>query len=281
MTSVSSADIVRPGDGTRLGSGWYPVEHYAGQTFRWAYNDAEITACADANDRTVASLVQLGNAIGASSTKVTIVGNHGDKAGPTTIKAGNPVEMKVNLGPGVSAETFAIHVQSKNLPTHTKDKRTLNFRVLDVALGSSASACANDIVRDGSPLRVGNHWEKYESFAGRSFRWVGNDANVILSAAQNKPFTLEAQVQAGASLGGAPLSIAIRSAGGKTLAVGQPVKLPPFTTPPMYPSEFVQWSLPKLPSGATLILHVNSKNVPVPHDPRKLNFRVFDLKIKP
>ena len=43
-----------PGDGILIGSGWFPLEHFKVDTFRWATNDAEVTACPDVNDRTLA-----------------------------------------------------------------------------------------------------------------------------------------------------------------------------------------------------------------------------------
>ncbi len=266
--SPRDVGIVNAGDGIILGSGWYPLEHYRGLTFQWSRNDAEITACPDANDRTLAVLMEPGPGVGSKPFRLTITGNHGDQR--SMIVRGREY-VKIDVGANVPAETFVFHAQTRNLPTPGHDPRILNFRALDVVLGSSIADCSRDVVHDASPLALGSGWYPLESFGGERFRWVNNDAQITLTSAQPRPFTIEADVEPGPSLGGSPLSITVRGQNGRTLASSAPVP----------GRSFVTLALPAEPANTRLTLSVRSKNVRVPNDPRMLNFRVFDLKVKP
>lgn len=235
--------------------------------FRWANNDAEITACPDVNDRTLVVYLEPGPAAGRKPLPVTLVGNRGDRA--QTIVRGRQY-VKVTIGSGVPAETFAIHVVSPNLPT-PHDTRTLNFRAFNIFLGAYVNDCKHAIIDDGSQLKLGSNWYPYETYNGESFSWVNNNAHIRLTAPQSRPFTLEMAVEPGPSLGGSPLRINMLDAAGKTVAQTQPVP----------GRSYIDIPLPASPAGTIYTLHVDSKNAPVLHDKRTLNFRVFNVKIKP
>jgi len=261
-------DIVRAGDGLRLGSGWWPVEHQGSLTFRWVTNDAEVTACPDVNNRTVAMMIEPGPGVRSKPFTLRVRGNRGDTLS-TVAKPGQYIKIAVN--PSAPAETFVLHAVSSNIPTPHDPRHVLNFRALSLVLGSAASDCKNEIVYDGSPIAIGARWYPYETFNGQSFRWVNNNAQVKLSAAQPRPFVFEAEVEPGPSLGGAPLQIAVRSANGTTLAQSASAT----------GRTYVVLRLPPEPNAAVLTLAVKSKNAKVSHERRTLNFRVFGLKIKP
>ena len=263
----STPDIVPAGDGIRLGSGWFPFQHYKGLAFRWADNNAEVTACPSATGRTLSMLIQPGPGVASKPFRMTITGNQGDTL-TTMVNGAKPV--RIGIRSGVSAETFVLHAESKNLPT-PHDPRILNFRALVVGIHSPITACRNGIIFDGSPIARGKNWYTLEHYQGQTFRWVNNDAQIVLTKAQPAPFTLEAEVAAGPSLAGAPLRIAVETVGGKTLAEHGPI----------VGRSYVAFHLPAQPKGKVLALHVKSADAKVPHDPRTLNFRVFSLKIKP
>lgn len=264
----ASNDIVRAGDGVRLGSGWWPLEHHNGLTFRWATNDAEVTACPDVNNRTLAMMIEPGPGVRSKPFTLHVRGNHGDSA-TSIVKPGQYV--KIAVGQNAPAETFILHADSPNVPTPRDPRHVLNYRALSIILGSSASDCKNEIVYDGSPLALGPNWYAYETFNGQSFRWVNNNAQVRLTAAQARPFTLELEVEPGPSLAGAPLIITARNAAGKVLGTSQSAA----------GRTYVDLHLPAEPTGTALTLSVKSKNAKVLNDKRTLNFRVFGLKIKP
>ena len=263
----STPDIVPAGDGIRLGSGWYAFQHYKGLAFRWADNNAEFTACPTAAHRRVSMLIQPGPGVGSKPFRMTVLGNQGDRL-VTVVNGVKPIRIAIRKG--VAAETFILHAHSKNLPT-PHDPRILNYRALVIGIHSPITACRNGIRFDGSPIALGKNWYTLEHYQGQTFRWVNNDAQVVLTKGQPAPFTLEAQVSAGPSLAGAPLKIAVQSANGKTLAEQRPI----------VGRSYVAFHLPAQTKGTVLTLHVQSADAKVPHDPRTLNFRVFSLKIKP
>lgn len=263
----SGSDITRPGDGVRLGSGWYAPEHYANVTFRWASHDAEITACPDVNSRALQLLLERGPSLGMRILTLKIRGNHGDSE-TATVKPGEYVKIPVNQN--ALAETFVLNTGGRNRAV-PHDERILNFRAMSIILGSSAGNCKNEIVFDASPLALGANWYPYEMYAGQSFRWVDNDAQIKLTAAQRRPWIMEAEVEPGPSLGGAPLQIGVRDASGKTIAQSSPTR----------GRAYVEFHLPAEHAGMVLTLFVQSRNAKAPNERRTLNFRVFGLKIKP
>lgn len=265
-TGASDGLDVNPPGGIIFGPGWYAVEHYGGETFRWAKNDAQITACPDASDRTLAMMLEAGPAIGSKTARLTIFGNHGDR---TLASLTGRQFVKVNIASGVRGETFTIHADSKNLPAPHGDPRTLNYRLLEATLGFSTANCPNEIARDGT-LGVGSGWYPFETFNGATFRWVNNDAQIVVNNAQPKPFTIQMEVAPGPSLGGAPLALTLAGHGAAATS-GTPVRT----------RQIVSITVPPQPAGAKLTLATHSKDVPAPHDKRTLNFQVFDLWVKP
>lgn len=257
----------RAGDGVLFESGWYPLEHYKGQTFMWSKNDGEVTACADPNNRTLALLIEPGPGVGSKPLNLTISGNRGDRASLTLKGRGF---AKVTIGDSYPAETFVYHAQTHNLPSPNGDKRILNFRALDAVVGSSLNDCKSDIVRDGT-LALGKGWYAYETYNGQTFRWVNNNAEVVLPSARKAPFSFEMEVEPGPSLAHAPLVLTVHSSNGKAVATSSPITM----------RTFVSMAVPAQAQGAKLTLTTKSKDVAVPKDPRKLNFRVFNLYIKP
>jgi hypothetical protein len=262
-----SQDIVHPGDGVVVGPGWYALEHYNGLTFRWAKNDAEITVCPDANARTLAVLLEPGPGVGSKPLDLTITGNRGD--GLTTTVKGRQY-VKVSVAAGLPAETFALHAKTRNLPSPNNDKRILNYRALDMVVGSSIKDCINDIDRDGT-VALGPGWYKYETYNGRTFRWIDNNAQIIIPKAQTKPFQIALDVAPGASLGSTALDLSLRNAAGKVIA----------STGPVATRSLVTLSVPSARAGETFTLSTPTQNAPVPNDPRKLNAQVFAVNIKP
>jgi hypothetical protein len=267
--SSSVPAVAQAGDGVFLGSGWYSVEHYKDETFQWSRNDGEITACVNANKRTLVVKIEPGPAIGPASMQLSIRGNRGDRT-DVTVKGRQSVT--VPLGNNVAAETFLFHARTLGLrlPSPSTDKRILSFRVFDAAVGSSIKDCTPDITRDGT-LAVGKNWYSLETVKQETFRWIKNDAQIIVPAAQSRPFTIEMDVEPGPGLAHSPLVVTVHGSNGRVLATSQPLR----------GRDYVTFSLPAQLAGARLTLTTRSKNAPIPNDPRTLNFRLFDLKIRP
>lgn len=274
LAPSASADPVlkTPGDGIVFGSGWFALEQFKGDTFRWATNDAEVTACSDTNDHTLALELEPGPGINGSSVptaQVTVTGNQGDRA---TAQIRGRQWVKVTIGSAYPAETFAIHAVTTNHPSPNGDKRILNYRVLTAVLGSSMGQCKREIIFDGSPLRIASNWYPYETSGGQSFRWVRNNAKLTLTSSEAKPFTLELLVAPGPSLGENLALTANDGHGDQVVATA---------VPPVRMPSYVAFQFPAEPAGTTITLSAASKNLPVASDPRTLNFRVFRALVRP
>lgn len=270
-TASSDPLLKTPGDGIVFGAGWFPLETFKGDTFRWATNDAAVTACPDTNDRTLALQLEPGPGINGTNTPtahIAVMGNHGDAA-KATLKGRQWV--KVSIGNDFPAETFVIHAESQN-HSAPGDKRILNYRVISAALGSTIGQCKREIVFDGSPLRLGANWYPYETSAGKSFRWVRDNAQLVLTTAQAKPFTLVLGIAPGPSLGE---TLALSADDGRGNHVAASPVAPPSTLP-----SYVAFQFPAEPAATTITLSAPSKHLPVTKDPRTLNFRVFSATVR-
>lgn len=264
-TSQPSApkDIASTADGVHLGGGWYPLELYEGQTFRWVDNDAEITACPVAGHAKIALELEPGPSLGTKNMTLVV-----RSAAGTAQKIPVPDRRVVSIVLAKAVpQTVILHVQSRDLRA-PHEKRTLNFRVFSISLGSNASACPKAIVRDGSPLRLGAGWYGEETSAGESFRWVNNDAVLSLTKPMAAPFKIEADVEPGPGLAGAPLLLTLVDSSGRTVAKAAPVAARGNVSMPVRGAK----------ADAKYRLHVSSPGKRVPGDPRILNFRVFDLR---
>ena len=117
----------------------------------------------------------------------------------------------------------------------------------------------SEIISEGTPVRLGEGWYQAETSDGETFRWVNNDAKLVV----DRPHRLALEVEAGPGLGGVPFVLEVRSeAGGgvqSVLAEGR---------------KTVEVDL----AQGVYRLHVESGGRTYPGDWRTLNFRVFDLR---
>lgn len=264
--NVGAKDIASAADGVHLGSGWYPLEHYEGQTFRWVNNDAEITVCPAPAHGKLAMELEPGPSLGSRRLIVDVRSLAGTAQ---RIDVSGHRIVSIALAKEVP-QTLLLHVQSRSLPV-PHEKRTLNFRVFSVSLDSNASACPKDIVRDGSPITLGPGWYGHEVSAGESFRWVNNNAVITMTKPIANTVTIEADAEPGPGLAGAPMLLTLVDSTGRMVAKAQP----------MMQRGIASLTVTAAKPNAKYALHVTSPGKRVAGDPRILNFRVFDVHVAP
>ena len=121
-----------------------------------------------------------------------------------------------------------------------------------------------DIVT-GSALRLGEGWGGIERFDGEVFRWVENDAEIILERNGRAAAHVAMLVEPGPGLGGEELSLTVLDSAG--IKVGSQA---------LRNRETVRFSLPIGAGGVERFrLHSRGGGCPVATDPRVLNFRIF------
>lgn len=126
---ASGADVVDARTGVRLGAGWYPVESFKGQTFRWMDGDGRIFVSADRAVRgSLRMLLEVGPSLGSRQAAVDVRDARGRTLLHTTLFGRGVVLVPVQLQPGENE--LVVHVTSPNKPA-PHERRILNLRLFN------------------------------------------------------------------------------------------------------------------------------------------------------
>ncbi len=117
-----------PTDGLFIGHGWYPIETFAGETFRWVNNDAEIVVTAPSGNQQQLNVeLEPGPGLASQPFELQVLDKEGQIVATTKVSGRETVIIKLTIVPNQPA-VFRLHVESSGLPT-SNDPRILNFRV--------------------------------------------------------------------------------------------------------------------------------------------------------
>ena len=125
FTSMSAARV-------DFGSGWYPLETFGGQTFRWANNDARITVRArNSKQNKLAVDVEPGPGEAGHAAVLHLQDDAGHDLGSVTLTKRQQATFSVP--PGAGARTYVLHIEGggASIPS---DPRILDFRVFSISL---------------------------------------------------------------------------------------------------------------------------------------------------
>jgi hypothetical protein len=127
--SQQRRDIVQPGSGIRVGNGWYPVENYLGETFRWARKDAElfIQTPKSARRSNLVMVVEPGPGVAYQPFELVIKRVDGSIAARECIKELRVVDIAIPLDKGTT-QVLKLTLEGGDL-RDAEDPRILNFRV--------------------------------------------------------------------------------------------------------------------------------------------------------
>ena len=115
-----------------FGEGWYEVESYDGQTFKWASNDARLVVRGRTTQRTRLVLdAAPGPGEGGSAGVLHLLDSGGRELGAATISQRQTVSFPLEAVPG--PQTYVLHIDHGGAVTPS-DPRILNFRVFSVSL---------------------------------------------------------------------------------------------------------------------------------------------------
>ncbi|WP_204103821.1 MULTISPECIES: glycosyltransferase [Spirulina sp. CCY15215] len=116
-------------------------------------------------------------------------------------------------------------------------------------------------------ITLGDNWYDLETFAGETFRWVNNDAEIRIYNPTGDLKTLRLLLEPGPSLRELPLTLHLQDHQGKTIL-----------TLSTHNRETLYIQLPIISRRSTSFkLHCQQESKPLSSDSRILNFRVFDL----
>jgi hypothetical protein len=125
-------DVVAPRSGLRIGTGWYPVEDYNGEVFRWMHGDGRLMASSDRAARATLRLqLEIGPSVGARSAQISVRDGRGRIVYHTTLAGRSAVAVPVELDRGRNTFTIAIASRNRRVP---HDPRLLNLRLFGAAL---------------------------------------------------------------------------------------------------------------------------------------------------
>jgi hypothetical protein len=264
VAEVSRQDVAGPG--VTLGDGWYKSEAYAGRTFRWVDNNASFTVRGSKSLAFVTVRVEGGPGLARTTFPLIVDDASGRQATAVQVTAAQP-EQTLILPVKPNEDTrFSLHVEGGGKRTGS-DPRTLNFRVFSIA---EIGAPAPKVVSAGpeitsAEVRLGDGWYPLEHFKGETFRWVRNDARIVVQSAKSGHAQVKVLVQAGPSLASSPLRLTLRDEKGATVGAAS-VK-----------DRATTYFTVDLAAGSTaFVLHADDAgDKQAPNDSRVLNFRVF------
>jgi hypothetical protein len=279
-----------PPDGLVLGKGWYGIEGGGESRFRWAENGAELVVTAPTGLRRNIRLdVEPILDRDAPPTRFRVSDEHGDIVASAELGGRQSVTLTLPLTPGTTS-AFRLSTEAAAV-SPPSDERRLNFRVFRVAWAGEAAiytpaalmglsngadispSKGRDELRAGrlpaDGLFAGYGWYPFERFGSDTFRWVDNDAEVVVTAPTAATHTLRLEVEPGPGLGGQPLDLQVLDDQGRTLVAPRVIGRQSISVP-----------LTLTPGRESVLrLHTDGGGATVSNDPRILNFRVFELSL--
>jgi hypothetical protein len=127
-----SGDVIDPRSGVRIGDGWFPVERFKGQTFRWMANGGRLFVSADRATRaTLRLLLEVGPSVGSRQADVTVRDRHGRTLTRTTLSGRGVVAVPLQLDPGDNEVVIGVASRNARVPN---ERRILNLRLFSAAV---------------------------------------------------------------------------------------------------------------------------------------------------
>ena len=156
---------------------------------------------------------------------------------------------------------------SKTQPLPPGDGRSVGARL--EFIGFVEATAASDIVY--SPrLQLGNAWGVLENFRGEKFRWVENDAELLLEALHPSPVVLSLLVEPGSGIDARSFELKLVDAAGNVVGAQR-----------VDGQRMVYFTLPAVSGTQNRFrLHTDAGGKQSATDPRILNFRVFKIELR-
>jgi len=147
------------------------------------------------------------------------------------------------------------------------DRRPVAAFLRSVGFVRGAEAL-DDVIAADSVMRLGQGWYALETQNGQPFRWVNNQAELVINRPVGSQQSLNLELEPGPGLGSQPFQLEVLDQAGKVVATGRAEG-----------RKTLLLDLPTTPGQPNLFrLQVKSDNKTAPNDPRILNFRVFNIK---
>ena len=249
-------DVFDMADAVLLGPGWGPLEWCDGMPSRWVAGQAELVVNSLGQGRRVLRLRVEAERPG----QLEAIDEQGQSVATAALQGRQEVGLEL-VSPPSRAGLFRLRVRDGAGAVQS-------FR----AFGPPAPmprypTPRTDIPGDGLELR--NNWYPLETYEGLTFRWVANDAEVVVDDPPSGGGCIVLDMAAGFALLGQPCQLTLRDESGRALADAcvsgrreVRLRLPVGARP-----------------GAVFRLHVANGGRPLGPGQPTLNFRVFSVAL--
>jgi hypothetical protein len=267
---AATGDIVSPGSGLTLGSGWYLHENAAGASFRWVSNNAQFVVHRPADPiKKISIEAEPGPGLGQPKMTLHVLDHAGKQVASAVYTGKERERFDLPVTPGQDA-VFSLRVDGGGNKT-PRDPRTLNFRVFGLDDASSDQTLGAGHPDIGGPaIKLLGNWYPLEQYSGDTFRWVNNDAQFAISWEHKESKRLKILLAPGPGLTRpASFTISLRDASGHEV---QRANVRGLST--------IYLNLPLNEGPNRFSLHVDGGGKSGVHgDPRTLDFRVYTLDV--
>jgi hypothetical protein len=262
-------DILAPAANIALGKGWFPLEIYGEEKFRWMSASAEISVAAFANSKHYLQIyLEPGPSLDLKPFTL-LVSENGSTLARATVTGRQMISVELPAGePAIHKLVFQPETGDK---PELEDPRVLNLRVFKLAFVQAVV----DILPPHLDARVGAGWYRLETFNGETFRWAGGKAEIEIPDG-SKAATVPLEIEPGPGVEFKPFTLRVLNDRGTQLAQTQISTRQSLTIP---------LDAARMAGPVVLTLLVEGGGKRIPSDPRIMNFRAFayslDLKTEP
>lgn len=128
----TTGDVIDPRGGVRIGDGWFPLERFRGQTFRWMENDGRLFVSADRPMRaTLRLLLEVGPSVGSRQAALTIRDRRGRTLLSTMLNGRGVVAVPLQLDAGDNEVVIGVASRNVRVPN---ERRVLNLRLFSATV---------------------------------------------------------------------------------------------------------------------------------------------------
>jgi hypothetical protein len=218
--SEHAVDIIDAASGVVFGEYWGPRIAVAGQTARWADNDAELIVNPGGKGRLeLRFMIEPGPEFAGRASQLVILDDDGRALESVDLGGARQlVRFDVPLDP---RRVVRLRLRIGDRGDDRVDPAPASFLVLrpDRARATRWQPWPSpDIIEPRDRLRLGRNWQGLESRAGEIFRRMENGAEVLVNAVPGAGVTLACDVEGPPSDGAAPIRLEARGEDNRVLA---------------------------------------------------------------
>src|SRR5689334_1121951 len=305
LRARETPDIVPEDSKIWFGYGWYEVECYVTEPFRWMRDQAELILRVPRGNMVLALDVEPGPGVGPIPQPLIAIDEDGRTVAEWSIPGRTVVQLHVPRGSNGGLRTIRLISPTGGLPV-VHDTRIMNFRLFRVAfvkpdkparLPSVWKILVNerptlarlalsgggfklwkairllrlrgtDVFDAGEEFQIGSGWSHLERLETETFRWVSHDVELLFRF-KDRTRSLALLVGPGPSIGYQPFDLVIRLKNGDVVHRSRVDRM-----------AYIEFELALNDDELTSVFlnaegYQEGRGISVPGDSRTMIFRVF------